>query len=234
MENVVRSLLVALFALSGVASAQPPPPHQQGAGEPWSQELGLSEEQMVKLREAKEDAEDLNQLRERAAEAQRKLNEMIRDKSYSKEEILQQADRLNDTQLELRRARLETILRVRDVLGPEQIERFSEMVGVNRESGPPGHEDGPGFRGPPPRPPSPGPEPSDGQQGGPGFGPGRRGGHRQPGQSVEPWFPSRGNRPPPRVPDMQREGRRPPPPPHPPRLEEDRPPPVGEEPMTEF
>ncbi|MBM3858873.1 MAG: hypothetical protein FJ395_04400 [Verrucomicrobia bacterium] len=120
-----------------------PPPLIFQAGE----ELGLTEEQRNAIRE------ELDKSRERFEPVQDKLREqmeslskLLREPRVSEAMALAQLDKVLATENEIKKAQLTSLIRVNNVLTPEQKEKLQNFIKAHRPPGPPEGE--PGARPP--------------------------------------------------------------------------------------
>ena len=137
---VCLAVMSGLFAAQGVA--QPSPGDGQGLGMGRGrarlvEELGLSPEQRRELAcatpgQGREQRDAMIQERE-------KLNQMIRDRGVSDEDIYRQLDKVNQTQANWNTQRIERLLKARKVLDDEQLNRLLDMSarGPGQGLGPP-------------------------------------------------------------------------------------------------
>ncbi|MDT4969770.1 MAG: motif family protein [Acidobacteriota bacterium] len=131
------TLMLALFFVVGLGlasrrvAAQIPgepmqPPPQQGNQEPnWKEQLGLSEEQMGKIRSIREQNRvDGQAIRRRVNLAQRALDQAIYSDAVNETEVEQRARELAAAQAAEVRLRAMTELNIRRVLTAEQLTTF--------------------------------------------------------------------------------------------------------------
>jgi len=83
--------------------------------------LELTREQRLQMFELRHEKAGTRQMREGIAEERKKLFELLLDRKSSREEIVEQVERVNASMAELNIRRVDLLLKIRDILTDEQL-----------------------------------------------------------------------------------------------------------------
>ena len=104
-----------------------------GAVERFADEIGLSEDQLDRISSIKTEMEKkIVDLRAEKQKAEIDLRELIRDPKAKSSEIEKAAQKVVDLESQIRLNRIETAIKIRDVLTPEQREKVMEVIKEHR------------------------------------------------------------------------------------------------------
>lgn len=113
--------------VSGGSFARDNSKHERG--EFLKKELGLTDEQYAKVKSFKEaDRKELETIRKNFKELKKSFNETMKKTSSTNEELKQKFDEFQKARDQYQRARFEKMLKMRGVLTPEQLEKFSKAM----------------------------------------------------------------------------------------------------------
>ena len=105
-----------------------------GAVERFADEIGLSEDQLDRISSIKTEMEKkIVDLRAEKQKAQIDLRELIRDPKAKSSEIEKVAQKVVDLESQIRLNRIESAIKIRDVLTPEQREKLMEVIKEHRQ-----------------------------------------------------------------------------------------------------
>jgi len=126
-----------------------------GAIERFADEIGLSDDQLDRISSVKTEMEKkIIDLRAEKQKAEIDLRELMRDPKAKGSEVKKVAQKVVDLESQIRLNRIETAIKIRDVLTPEQREKMLEVIKEHRREMREHHRgEGPGEGfGPGPRP----------------------------------------------------------------------------------
>ena len=124
-------LLVSTVAFAGASKKKD---KDEGRGEKFRKELGLSEDQLKKMKEIREKKKaDHKESRSKLRDARKAFHEAMGNPKATKEELLAKFNELESMQTAAHRARFETMLEIRGILNQEQLAKFQAKKGHWRE-----------------------------------------------------------------------------------------------------
>lgn len=127
MKNLVLALSLLLAAQNSFAGPGKKDGHHQ-KGEQLRKELGLSEEQLVKIKEIRRERKSSIQEKRQAAKiANQAFRAALANSQSSKDEIAEKYRAMSQARQAIRDARFETMLEVRNVLNEQQRTKFHAM-----------------------------------------------------------------------------------------------------------
>lgn len=142
--NKFFPLAILTFFLTVAANAQSPESQSLDGNQPIFRQLGLSSEQLSRIREINQrQRQKLQQATVAVERARIALDDAIYSDEASEEKLRDALARFNRAQSELASVRMQTEFEIRKVLTPEQLSQFRQMRQSRR---------GPGRMGPGPRP----------------------------------------------------------------------------------
>lgn len=116
---------------SGMSFARDTSKHERG--EFLKKELGLSDEQYAKVKSFREaDRKEIEVIRKNFKELKKSFNEAMEKTSSTNEELKQKFDEFQKARDQYQRARFEKMLKMRGVLTPEQLEKFSKAMNKHK------------------------------------------------------------------------------------------------------
>mgnify|MGYP002777078166 CR=1 FL=1 len=107
-------------------------PQRRGMG--WLQDLNLSQDQMRRIQAIRQrDRSDLSRDREAVRQRQQELRSLMAG-TASEDEIRRKYQEVRDIRIRLVDAQFDSMLEMRNVLNPEQRQKFAERMDRNRQN----------------------------------------------------------------------------------------------------
>lgn len=119
------------FLLTGTVYGRDHSKHEKG--EYLKKELGLTDEQYVKVKAFKEASQkELRTMKESLNSLRKDFKEAMKNTASTTDELKQKFDKFQKARDEYQRARFNKMLNMRGVLTPEQLEKFSKAMEKNK------------------------------------------------------------------------------------------------------
>lgn len=119
-------LLSLLICFSTAASARDKDDVKKG--EFLKKELGLSDEQLSKVKAIKKELRPaLRESKKKMLALKNEFKDAMQDSSVSSDTLTQKFETLQDAKEDFQRRRFQVMLRMREILSPEQLSKFHEV-----------------------------------------------------------------------------------------------------------
>lgn len=127
----ISVFLMTCFLLTGTVYGRDHSKHEKG--EYLKKELGLTDEQYVKVKAFKEASQkELRTMKESLNSLRKDFKEAMKNTASTTDELKQKFDKFQKARDEYQRARFNKMLNMRGVLTPEQLEKFSKAMEKNK------------------------------------------------------------------------------------------------------
>ncbi len=131
MKLILPLLLCTLVITPGAASGKE---RGERVGK-LKEELNLSDEQLKKVRELREQRkENIEKSKGRVQELKKSFNEGMASEKSSKDDLTQRFEAFQKAKADFQRERFSMMMEMRSILNPEQLKKFIEMR-KNRKGG---------------------------------------------------------------------------------------------------
>jgi len=142
MLRYIRFLsLTALLSIGATAQAAPPdgpPPHPHELIRDQAAELGIDEPTVQSIMTIAEQARpEMERLQGELQQAGQQLHVLLEAESPDREAIMRQVELVGEIQIDLQQHQIGTLLSIRALLSPEQLQALEQLAGMSGGHHPP-------------------------------------------------------------------------------------------------